>query len=98
MAHDYADLVYGGKMLTELRVAMDAFVNVSQENVTGEVTLKLYKGSIFPHGINAKNSLYRDDYASFEKDDVYDQSDATGFINLFGLSTKIYAKVKEESK
>lgn len=95
MAHDYADLVYGGKMLTELKKAMDAFVKISQENVTGIVKLKLYKGSIQPYGIEAEKSLYREDYASFEEDNVYDQSDATGFINLYGLATKIYSQVEK---
>lgn len=96
MAHDYADLVYNGKMMTQLKEAMDAFIDVSQENVTGEVSLKLYKGSMTPYGMEAKASLHSLDYASFEEDDVYNQADATGFINLYGLSTKIYASIKKE--
>lgn len=95
MAHDYADLAYNGKMLTELKKAMDAFIEVSQENVTGTVSLKLYKGTIQPCSLQAEKSLYQEDYASFEADDVYNQADATGFINLFGLSTKIYSQVKK---
>ena len=98
LALDYANLVYAGKWLTPLKEAMDAFIDKSQENVTGKVKIKLYKGSMQPAGISAKNSLYLEEYATFEEDDVYNQSDATGFINLFGLSTKIYAKAVKESE
>ena len=98
MAHDYAELVYAGKWMTPLKEAMDAFVDVTQENVTGKVKVKLYKGNMQPAGITAKNSLYLEEYATFEEDDVYNQSDATGFINLFGLSSKIYAKAIQESE
>lgn len=98
MAHDYAELVYAGKWMTPLKEAMDAFVDVTQENVTGKVKVKLYKGNIQPAGITAKNSLYLEEYATFEEDDVYNQSDATGFINLFGLSSKIYSKAIQESE
>lgn len=97
MAIDYAKLVYAGKWMTPLKESMDAFVKTSQENVTGKVKVKLYKGSMQPAGIFAKNSLYIEEYATFEEDDVYKQSDASGFINLFGLSTKIYAKATKES-
>lgn len=97
MAIDYAKLVYAGKWMTPLKESMDAFIEVSQENVSGKVKVKLYKGSMQPAGIFAENSLYIEEYATFEEDDVYKQSDASGFINLFGLSTKIYAKVKKES-
>ncbi|RLK62672.1 argininosuccinate synthase [Atopobacter sp. AH10] len=95
LAHDYADLAYNGKLLTPMKKALDAFIAISQENVTGTVTLKLYKGSILPYGIEADQSLYQEDYASFEADEVYDQGDATGFINLYGLATKIYAQVRK---
>lgn len=98
MAHDYAELVYAGKWMTPLKEAMDAFVDVTQENVTGKVKVKLYKGNMQPAGITAKNSLYLEEYATFEEDDVYNQSDATGFINLFGLSSKIYSKAIQESE
>ena len=98
MALDYAELVYAGKWMTPLKEAMDAFVDVTQENVTGKVKVKLYKGNMQPAGITAKNSLYLEEYATFEEDDVYNQSDATGFINLFGLSSKIYAKAIKESE
>ena len=97
MAIDYAKLVYAGKWMTPLKESMDAFVKTSQENVTGKVKVKLYKCSMQPAGIFAKNSLYIEEYATFEEDDVYKQSDASGFINLFGLSTKIYAKATKES-
>lgn len=98
MALDYANLVYAGKWMTPLKESMDAFIDESQKNVTGKVKVKLYKGSMQPAGISAKNSLYLEEYATFEEDDVYNQSDATGFINLFGLSTKIYAKAVKESE
>lgn len=98
MAIDYAKLVYAGKWVTPLKEAMDEFIEKTQENVTGKVKVKLYKGSMQPAGIYGKNSLYLEEYATFEEDDVYKQSDATGFINLFGLSSKIYAKAIKESK
>ncbi|MFM1525397.1 MULTISPECIES: argininosuccinate synthase [Helcococcus] len=92
MALDYAELYYGGKVFTNIMESMDAFIEVSQENVTGTVKLKLYKGNIIPYGIEAKNPLYKEDLASFEADQVYDQYDATGFIKLYGLATKVYAQ------
>lgn len=98
IALDYANLVYAGKWMTPLKEAMDAFIEKTQENVTGKVKVKLYKGSMQPAGIFATNSLYLEEYATFEEDDVYNQSDATGFINLFGLSTKIYAKALKEGE
>jgi len=98
IALDYAKLVYAGKWMTPLKEAMDAFIEKTQENVNGKVKVKLYKGSMQPAGIFATNSLYLEEYAAFEEDDVYNQSDATGFINLFGLSTKIYAKAIKEGE
>ena len=98
MALDYAKLVYAGKWMTPLKEAMDAFIEKTQENVTGKVKVKLYKGAMQPAGIFAENSLYLEEYATFEEDDVYNQSDATGFINLFGLSSKIYAKAMKEGE
>lgn len=98
MAIDYAKLVYAGKWVTPLKEAMDEFIEKTQDNVTGKVKVKLYKGSMQPAGIYGKNSLYLEEYATFEEDNVYKQSDATGFINLFGLSTMIYAKAIEESE
>ncbi len=96
IAVKYADLVYNGQWFTPLREALDAFVRVTQENVTGTVRLKLYKGNVFVAGRRAPRSLYREDYASFGKMDVYDQTDATGFINLFGLPMKVEALVDME--
>jgi argininosuccinate synthase len=96
MALDYAKLIYAGKWMTPLKRAMDAFIDVTQENVTGSVKVELYKGSMRPYSIEGKNSLYLEEYATFEEDDVYNQSDATGFINLFGLSTKIYSQATKD--
>lgn len=98
MALDYAKIVYAGKWMTPLKEAMDSFIDVTQENVTGSVKIKLYKGNMYPYGIFAENSLYLEDYATFEEDDTYNQSDATGYINLFGLSSKIYSQVTKDIK
>ncbi|HUT16352.1 MAG TPA: argininosuccinate synthase [Anaerolineae bacterium] len=91
----YAELVYYGMWFTPLREAMDAFVKKTQERVTGTVRVKLYKGTCTVVGRKSPYSLYREDYATFGKDDVYDQSDAQGFINLFGLPLKVKALVDE---
>jgi argininosuccinate synthase len=92
----YADLVYDGRWFTPLREALDAFVAKTQEAVSGTVRLKLYKGNLIVAGRRAPRSLYREDYASFGQMDVYDQSDAEGFINLFGLPLKVEALVDIE--
>lgn len=89
----YAELVYNGLWYTRLREALDAFVNVTQENVTGTVRLKLYKGNVIVVGRKSPFSLYREDYASFGEEDVYNQQDAEGFIQLFGLPVKVEALV-----
>ncbi len=91
LAVKYAELVYNGLWYTRLREALDAFVNVTQENVTGTVRLKLYKGNIIIAGRKSPNSLYREDFASFGEEDVYNQQDAEGFIQLFGLPMKVEA-------
>lgn len=91
LAVKYAELVYNGLWYTRLHEALDAFVNVTQENVTGTVRLKLYKGNIIIAGRKSSFSLYREDYASFGEEDVYDQKDAEGFIQLFGLPVKVEA-------
>jgi len=91
VAEKYAELVYNGKWFTPLRTAMDEFVNSLMENVTGSVRLKLHKGSCTVAGRRSPYSLYREDYATFGEDDVYDQSDAEGFIHLFGLPLKVKA-------
>lgn len=91
MALKYADLVYDGLWFTPLREAMDAFVDSTQGPVTGTVRLKLYKGNIISAGRKSPFSLYREDFATFGQEDVYDQSDAEGFIHLFGLTLKVRA-------
>jgi argininosuccinate synthase len=87
----YADLVYNGLWFTPLREALDAFVDSTQGPVTGVVRLKLYKGNIIPAGRQSPFSLYREDFATFGYEDVYDQSDAEGFIHLYGLPMKVRA-------
>jgi argininosuccinate synthase len=87
----YAELVYYGMWFTPLREALDAFVDSTQGPVTGEVRLKLYKGNIIPAGRRSPFSLYREDFATFGQENVYDQSDAEGFIHLFGLPLKVRA-------
>ena len=95
LAQKYADLVYNGQWYTPLREAMDAFVNKTQETVTGDVKLKLYKGNIINAGVTSPYTLYSEDFASFGEDDVYDQKDSAGFINLFGLPIKVKALLDE---
>ena len=87
----YAELVYNGQWFTPLRYAMDAFIDSTQERVTGKVRLKLYKGNVIPIGRQSRYSLYREDFATFGQDSVYDQGDAQGFITLFGLPMKVAA-------
>ncbi|MEA1927385.1 MAG: argininosuccinate synthase [Candidatus Auribacterota bacterium] len=91
VAVKYAELVYNGMWFTTLREAMDGFVRVTQEQVTGTVRLKLYKGNVIITGRKSPFSLYREDYASFGEEDVYNQTDAHGFIQLFGLPLKVEA-------
>ena len=89
IALKYAELVYDGLWFTPLRESLDAFIDCTQGPVTGDVRLKLYKGSVSPVGRRSPFSLYREDFASFGQDDVYDQSEAEGFIHLFGLPLKV---------
>jgi argininosuccinate synthase len=91
VALKYAELVYYGMWFTPLREALDAFVDSTQGPVTGKVRLKLYKGNIIPAGRQSPFSLYREDFATFGQESVYDQSDAEGFIHLFGLPLKVRA-------
>lgn len=98
LAQRYAELVYDGKWFSDLRRAIDAFVDVTQEYVTGTVKLKLYKGNIVPAGSKADYSLYLEDLASFTNTPLYDQKDATGFIRLFGLPMKVTGMVRGKSK
>jgi argininosuccinate synthase len=85
----YAELIYNGLWFSPLREALDAFFDSTQGPVSGTARLKLYKGSIIPVGRDSKLSLYREDFATFGQEDVYDQSDAEGFIHLYGLSLKV---------
>jgi argininosuccinate synthase len=94
VAQRYADLVYNGQWYSPLRAALDAFVDSTQQTVTGEVKLKLYKGNVITVGLTSPYSLYDVDIASFGASD-YDHTDATGFINLFGLPLKIAATRKK---
>jgi len=91
LAGKFADLVYFGQWFTPLREALSAFVDKTQENVTGDVKVKLYKGNIIPASITSPYTLYDEEIATFAEDDVYDQKDSAGFINLFGLPIKVKA-------
>ncbi len=91
VALKYAELVYQGLWFSPLREALDAFIDNTQGPVTGTVRLKLYKGNVIPAGRKSPFSLYREDFATFGYDDVYDQADAAGFIRLFGLPLKVRA-------
>ena len=91
VALKFADLVYNGQWFTPLREALSAFVDATQEHVTGDVKLKLYKGNIINAGVTAPYSLYNEEIATFDEDNVYDQTDSQGFINLFGLPIKVKA-------
>ncbi len=93
----FAELVYNGQWFTPLREALSAFVDKTQEHVTGKVKLKLYKGNIINAGVWSKYSLYSEAIATFGESD-YDQTDATGFINLFGLPIKVQATVDAENE
>ena len=97
MGDKLAQVVYEGKWFTPLREAIQAFVTSTQEYVTGEVKFKLYKGNIISAGATSPYSLYNHDFVTFEEDDVYNQADAEGFINLFGLPLKINALMKEKA-
>ena len=98
IAAKYAELVYYGQWFTPLREALDAFVEETQKTVTGSVKLKLYKGNIINAGTTSPYSLYDEDIATFDEDEVYNQYDAEGFINLFGLPLKVKAMVDKKNK
>jgi argininosuccinate synthase len=91
VAQRYAELVYNGQWFTPLRQSLDAFFDQTQQVVSGQVRLKLYKGNIISAGRKSPHSLYREDFATFGQDHVYDQSDAEGFIHLYGLPLKVQA-------
>ena len=99
MGNKLAQIVYEGKWFSPLREAVQAFIESTQKYVTGEVKFKLYKGNIIKAGTTSPYSLYNEDIASFTTGDLYDHHDASGFINLFGLSTKVRAmKMAEVNK
>ena len=91
LALKFAELVYNGQWFTPLRKAMSAFVTSTQECVTGDVKLKLYKGNIIPASVTSPYTLYSEDIATFGEDHSYNQADSEGFINLFGLPIKVRA-------
>ena len=93
----FADLVYNGQWYTPLREALSAFVDKTQEHVTGKVKLKLYKGNIIKAGVWSDWSLYSEEIATFGEDHVYNQADSAGFINLYGLPIKVQAQVKAKN-
>ena len=97
VANKFAQVIYEGKWETPLREALQAFIEKTQEYVTGEVKFKLYKGNIISAGSTSPYSLYSKEYVTFEHDDVYNQADATGFINLFGLPLKVRALMQEKN-
>jgi argininosuccinate synthase len=96
IAPRYADLVYEGRWWTTEREAYDAFVNVTQERITGTVTLRLYKGGLQIVGRQSENALYDERFVTFGEDDVYQQSDAAGFIRLFALPARVRAIKDQE--
>ena len=93
----FAELVYNGQWFTPLREALSAFVDETQKTVTGSVTLKLYKGNIINAGVSSPFSLYDEETATFNADEVYNQSDAEGFINLFGLPVTMRSYMKKKN-
>ena len=94
----FAELVYYGQWFTPLREALSAFVDSTQQTVTGDVKLKLYKGNIIDAGVTSPYSLYDPEIATFDEDEVYNQADADGFINLFGLPIKVDAHMKAKTE
>ena len=98
VALKFAEMVYNGQWYAPLREALSAFVDSTQETVTGEVRLKLYKGSCTSVGIQSPYTLYNEDFATFGRDEVYNQKDAEGFINLFGLPLKVKALADAKRK
>ncbi|MDP4094832.1 MAG: argininosuccinate synthase [Bacillota bacterium] len=98
VAQKFAELVYYGQWYTPLREAISAFVDSTQETVTGTVRMKLYKGNCMPAGAKSDYSLYSEELSTFGRDAVYNQKDAEGFINLFGLPMKVKALMQEKNK
>ncbi len=96
LAIDFADLVYNGQWFTPVREALSAFVTKTQETVTGDVKLKLYKGNIINAGVTSPYTLYDEEVATFDEDHVYNQADSAGFINLYGLPIKVRAMLEKK--
>lgn len=96
VALKFAEMVYYGQWYTPLREALSAFVDSTQQNVTGAVRIKLYKGNCTAAGVKSPYSLYSEEFATFGKDEVYNQKDAEGFINLFGLPMKVKALMDQK--
>ena len=94
----FGEIVYDGQWFTPLREALSAFVDKTQETVTGTVKLRLYKGNVMSAGVKSPYSLYDEDIATFSADEVYDQKDSAGFINLFGLPIKVRAMMMRRNK
>ena len=94
----YAQLVYDGLWYTPLKEALDAFINSTQETATGIVRMKLYKGNCMPAGAKSPYSLYNEEFVTFGEDQVYNQKDAEGFINLYGLPLKVRAIMMKNHK
>lgn len=97
LAQRFSEVVYNGQWFHPLREALSAFMDSCNETLTGTVKLKLYKGNVTPAGITSPHSLYDEALSTFDEDDVYNQSDATGFINLFGLPTSVVASMKHRN-
>ena len=98
LAITFADLLYNGQWYTPLREALSAFVTKTQEHVTGKVRIKLYKGNMIKAGVWSDWSLYSEEIATFGEDEVYDQKDSAGFINLWGLPVSVQAQVNNKNK
>ncbi|MBL7106950.1 MAG: argininosuccinate synthase, partial [Phycisphaerae bacterium] len=98
VALKYAEMVYYGQWFCPLREALDAFVDVTQRNVTGTVRMKLFKGRCSMAGVKSPNSLYQADLASFTMGAEYDSADATGFIRLFGLPMRVANQIERNKK
>ncbi|MDO5689612.1 MAG: argininosuccinate synthase [Tissierellia bacterium] len=98
VANVLAELIYNGKWFTTLRNSIAAFINVTQETVTGTVKLKLYKGNVINAGASSPFTLYHEQYATFGEDGVYDQTDSQGFVNLYALPIKVQTMMRENLK
>ena len=97
VAQKLGEILYNAQWFSPLTEAILSFVKTTQKTVTGDVTLKLYKGNMINAGVTSPFSLYDPEIATFDEDEVYNQSDATGFINLYGLPSKVMAKMKAKN-